>query len=385
MASSLGTVETRFFSFGSVADPFVLSSGASLPGVTLAYETYGTLAPDASNAVLVFHALTGSQHAAGVNRHVPGIGGRWTEDNHGGWWDGLIGPGRAVDTDRWFVVCANYLGGCYGSTGPDSLHPGTGERWAGAFPAVTFADMVDAHIPLLEHLGISRLRAVMGGSTGGLMVLSLATRYPDLVDVVIPVASGPRVTDQQMISNFEQIAAVHGDSRFNGGDYHAGEPPAAGLSLARMIQHKTFVSVPALRDRIIPGLPDGDAGPGGYRLTDPLESYMWHQGRKFAHRFDANSLLRIIGAWQSFDLAADAGVDDLADVFTRCKQQQFLVFSVDSDGCFTPAEQEELLGYLDLADVAHTGVTIHSDRGHDSFLVEQRLYAEHIAGALDGG
>ncbi len=381
--AGIGPVETRFYTFGSAAEPVVLSSGASLPEVTIAYETYGELNADRTNAVLVFHALTGSQHAAGINLSVPGIEGRWTAENHIGWWDGYIGPGKGIDTDEWFVICANYLGGCYGTTGPASLDPATGRRYGSSFPEVTFADMVDVHLPLLEHLGIARLRAVAGGSTGGLMVLSLATRYPDLVEVVIPIASGARTTSLQKIHNLEQITAIQNDRHFNGGEYYDASPPNGGLALARMIQHKTFVSISALKFRARNEVASHD-GPGTYRLMHPVESYMWHQGTKFVTRFDANTYLRIMYAWQSVDLLAEASVSSFPELFAASRRHRYLVFTIDSDVCFYPEEQDELINYLESAGVEYDHVVVHSDKGHDSFLIEPDLYAKHLAAALRG-
>ena len=381
---SVGPVETRFFTFGSAADPFRLRCGATLEEVTLAYETYGELNADASNAILVFHALTGSQHAAGYNPSVPAIGDIWQEENHVGWWDGFIGPGKAFDTERYFVVCANYLGGCYGSTGPMSIDPRTGERYGGSFPNVCFADSVDSQLRLLEHLGISRLHAVAGGSTGGVLAVSLATRYPELVDIVIPFSSGVAVTALQRIHNYEQINAIQQDPHFTGGDYYNGPGPDAGLALARMISHKTFVSLRDLRLRARDEVIDIDDGPGYYALTHPLESYMRHQGEKFVARFDANSYLRIMAGWQSYDLVSEAGVGDLTDLFTACKHQRYMVFSIDSDVCFYPEEQQETVRYLELADVPYRWITVHSDKGHDSFLLEPELYAPHLTATLEG-
>lgn len=384
MASvGIGSVETRFFTYGSADDPVVLSSGARLDEVTLAYETYGELNADRSNAVLVFHALTGSQHAAGVNLAVPGVGELWSDENRIGWWDGYIGPGKGIDTDEFFVVCVNYLGGCYGTTGPTSIDPATGRRYGARFPYITFADMVDSQIPLLDALGIDRLRAVVGGSTGGYMVQSFATRYPERVEVVIPIASGARATSLQRIHNLEQIAAIQNDPHFQGGDYYDGPKPTGGLALARMIQHKTFVSISALKFRARSEVNTSD-GPGTYRLMHSVESYMWHQGRKFVLRFDANTYLRIMYAWQSVDLIAEAGVADFAELYARSRSHRYLVFTIDSDVCFYPEEQDELLGYLDAAGVPYEHVVVHSDKGHDSFLIEPDLYAKHLGAALRG-
>ena len=379
---SVGTTETQFFTFGSPDDPFLMLSGGHLDEVTIAYETYGALNDDHTNAVLVFHALTGSQHAAGYNPSVPGVESRWTEECQAGWWDGFIGPGKALDTDRFFVIAANYLGGCYGSTGPSSINPATGEPYGSGFPRVTLADIADSQRKLLKYLEIERLHAVVGASTGGLLTMSLATRYPEMVDIVIPIASGIRVTALQTLHNFEQITAIENDPSFNNGDYYGGEPPSSGLMLARMIGHKTFVSLEAMQERARGETIDRSEGPGTYRIADPMESYMWHQGRKFVARFDANSYVRISEAWQHFDLAAEADAEDLADVFTRCRNQRYMLFSIDSDVCFYPEEQAELALLLRDAGVPHRRITVHSEKGHDSFLLEPALFAPHLVDTL---
>lgn len=379
----VGPVETQFFTFGSPDEPFTLRAGGQLSEVTAAFETYGELNADRSNAILVFHALTGSQHAAGINSIGPaGLDVTWNDECQVGWWDDFIGPGKALDTDRFFVISANYLGGCYGSTGPSSTNPATGEPYGSAFPQVAFCDMVDRDVRLLEHLGIEKLHAVVGGSTGGLMALSLATRYPELVDIVIPIAAGTKTTALQKIHNFEQISAIENDPSFWNGDYYGLETPDRGLTLARMIGHKTFVSLSAMEERARKEVVTRDEGPGTYTITDPIESYMWHQGTKFVERFDANSYLRFMEAWQTFDLVGEAGVEDLADVFTACKHQRYMIFTIDSDVCFYAVEQTTLAHYLKLADVPLRRITVHSDKGHDSFLLEPKLFAPHLVDTL---
>ena len=380
----VGNVETRLFTFGSSDDPFVLRSGGVLNEVTVAYETYGELNPDGSNAILLFHALSGSQHAAGLDLvGPPGLEVVWNDECQVGWWDAFIGPGKALDTSKFFVISANYLGGCYGTSGPSSIDPATGEPYGSTFPSVAFADMVDSQVRLLGHLGIERLHAVVGGSTGGLMALSLATRYPELVDIVIPIAAGTKTTALQKIHNFEQISAIENDPEFWNGDYYGLERPDRGLMLARMIGHKTFVSISAMEERARREIVSRSEGPGTYTITDPIESYMWHQGTKFIERFDANSYLRIMEAWQRFDLAAEAGAEDLSDVFTACKHQRYMLFTIDSDVCFYPLEQDIMARYLKLADVPFRRITVHSDKGHDSFLLEPRLYAPHLVDTLE--
>lgn len=383
MTGTVGNVHTRFFTHTSADGPMAWHCASGLDEFTLAYETYGELDEDASNAILVFHALTGSQHAAGHNPSVPEAGDLWQPEYHTGWWDGFIGPGKAFDTDRYYVICANYLGGCYGSTGPSSTDPATGLPYGSAFPDLCFADMVDAQMKLLDHLGIDRLRAAAGGSTGGIMAASLATRYPDRVELVIPIASGIEPTSLQILHNFEQIVAIQNDPDFAGGDYYDGPHPDAGLTLARMIGHKTFVSLRDLNFRARDEVVQPHDGPGTYELNHALESYIWHQATKFVKRFDANTYLRIVRAWSTYDLAAEADVETLEDLFLRSKHHRYLLFSIDSDVCFYPEEQGDTARILELADVPYRWITVHSDKGHDSFLLEPELYAPHIQAMLN--
>jgi homoserine O-acetyltransferase len=376
------TVETRFLTLNAAGDGFRLRSGDGLPRLTLAYEIYGELNAARDNAVLLFHALTGSQHAAGFNPKVPGVGELWTEECQTGWWNLFIGPGKALDTDRFCVICANYVGGCYGSTGPTSTDPRTGKRYGASFPRVTFSDTVAAQMVLLEHLGIERLHATIGSSTGGVAVLSLATLYPDRVNLVIPVATGISTTPLQRIYNLEQIYAIENDPRFQGGHYEPGQGPHRGLALARMISHKSFVSLSAMERRARLEVHKSDGDWAWYELTHPLESYMLHQGSKLPPRFDANSYLRILDAWQRVDLLGEAGVATEEELFARCRGQRYLVFSIDSDVCYYPEQQEELVQVLKRAGVPVRWITVHSEKGHDSFLVEPELFAPHLAYAL---
>ncbi len=382
-SGSVGNVQTQFFTFGSEEDPFVLRSGDALPSVTLAYETYGTLNATRDNAILIFHALSGSQHAAGTNESVAGVESLWTKECKEGWWDPFIGSGKAFNTDHFFVICANYLGGCYGSTGPASINPATGKPYAGAFPAVRLADIVDSQIHLLDHLGITKLHAVSGGSLGGMLSMSLATRYPERVQIVMPIASGMEVTSLQRIINFEQIFAIEQDPNYNRGDYYGGPRPESGVCVARMINHKTFVSLGTLEDRARGEIVSHADDLSFYRITHPIESYMLHQGRKFVKRFDANTYLRIIDAWNTFNLIQDAGADDAVDVFSTCRDQRYLVCSIDSDVCFYPEEQRKLARALKEAEVPYRRITIHSDKGHDAFLLEPELLSPPLTDALE--
>ncbi len=379
------TVETQFVTVADERDPFELKNGATLAPVTLAYETYGDLNETRDNAILVFHALTGSQHAAGHNPSVPGLGELWTAECQTGWWDGFIGPGKALDTSRFHVICANYIGGCYGSTGPSSISPQTGKPYGSSFPRITFSDIVDSQLRLLDELDIPQLYAAVGASIGGQLALSLATRYPDRVRVVIPIAAGLSVTPLQRIHTFEQIYTIEQDPAFNGGDYYDGPGPVRGLALARMISHKTFISLHAMEDRARFEVVHPDNEFGWYEVNHPLESYMLHQGRKLVKRFDANTYLRIMDAWQRFSLVQDAGAKHIDEVFLRCKHQRYLVFTIDSDVCYYPDEQEEMVRVLKEAGVFCTRITVHSDKGHDAFLLEPDLFAPYLAHTLTNG
>ncbi len=377
---SVGRVETRFHTLDG---PFTVQDGDTLAEVTLAYELYGRINEARDNVILVFHALTGSQHAAGYNPDVPGLDGRWTEEMHHGWWDGFIGPGKALDTDRYAVLCVNYLGGCYGSTGPASTNPTTGRPYGSSFPKLTLTDIVDSQMRLLDELGIERLHAVTGGSVGGMACAVLATRYPDRVRIVLPIAAGFETTTLQVLHNFEQMFAIITDPEFKGGDYYGGPGPELGLALARMIGHKTFVSLSALRERARSEIVRGE-DLGGYRVGHHLESYMLHQGQKFVKRFDANTYLRIMTVWQQFDLVKEVGAGSLPELLARCRHQRWMVFTIDSDVCFYPDEQEAMVAELKRAGVPVRRYTVHSDKGHDSFLIEPELYSALLADVLAG-
>ncbi|HJR93532.1 MAG TPA: homoserine O-acetyltransferase [Acidimicrobiia bacterium] len=361
--------ETRFH---TLEGPIALQKGEVLPGVTLAYEQYGELNAGADNAVLVFHALTGSQHAAGWNESVPGLSVEWTDECQVGWWDGFIGPGRALDTNRFAVFCVNYLGGCYGSTGPSSVDPATDRPYGSRFPELTLTDIVDSQMQLMTELGVDKVHAVVGGSVGGLMCVIVATKYPDRVETVIPIAAGLEVTSLQVIHNFEQMFAIVSDPEFKGGDYYGGSGPELGLALARMIGHKTFVSLEAMRNRARDEVVRHE-DLGGYAVGHALESYMLHQGQKFVRRFDANTYLRAMEVWQRFDLAEQVGAP-VAELLERCRDQRWLVFTIDSDVCFYPDEQQSMVASLNRAGVQVSWFTVHSDKGHDSFLIEPWLY-----------
>ncbi|MGD1896490.1 MAG: homoserine O-acetyltransferase [Phormidesmis sp.] len=372
---SIGPVQTQFF---HINETFYLDSGESFDAITLAFETYGQLNHDASNAILVFHALTGSQHAAGINSSVPAADPFWKEECVLGWWDGFIGPGKAFDTDRYFVICANYLGGCYGSTGPHSTNPQTGKPYGSQFPQVSAWDVVRSQLLLLDSLGVDCLHASVGSSLGGMLSMLLATRRPHRVKKVVPIATGLKTTVLHRVHNFEQILAIRNDPHFQGGDYYDGPAPQEGLLLARIISHKTFVSLDMMEKRAKQEITVEQPIGKFYKLSNPIESYMFYQGTKFADRFDANSYLRIMDMWQRFSLNAQQ-----PGLFAECTHQEYLIFSIDSDVCFYPEEQSVIVKALEAANMAVKHITVHSDKGHDSFLLEPDLYAPYIRFILD--
>ena len=364
--------------------PFPLTDGSSLPQVDVVYQTWGELNADKSNAILLTHALSGSHHACGYNPNIPQAGDLWREELHQGWWEDFIGSGKALDTDRYYIISANYLGGCYGTTGPRSLNPETGQPYGATFPQLSVADQVRMQIGLLDTLGIEQLHASIGPSVGGLITLSLATLHPERVRTVIPIASGMKTTVLNRLILFEQILAIENDPYFNGGNYYDGPHPDYGLALARMISHKTFVHLDAIERRARQEVRQDKETLAWYQVQDTFQSYMLHQGKKFVKRFDANTYLRIIDMWSRYDACKEAGVSEPAELFRPCKEhnQKFLVFSIDSDFCFYPEEQAEIVHGLENAEVDTMHITVHSDKGHDSFLLEPALYTPHIAYAL---
>ena len=367
-------------------EDLALRSGDVLPGYQLAYETYGELNAEGSNAILLFHALTGSQNATGHTEVVTDTGKRWNEECQEGWWSKFIGDGLAIDTSDYYIICANYIGGCYGSSGPsssldskDSFTTIPTAPLGSAFPRITMSDIVDSQLPLLKHLGISKLHAVVGCSIGGMLCLSLATRYPELTDKVLCIASTLATSPLQKILNLEQIMAIEGDENFSGGDYYATQPPLRGLALARTIQHKTFFSLQTMESRAQSEVRPTEGSPlSWYKPQSSLESYMLHQGKKFVSRFDANSYLRLLDAWQQYDAPQEAGASSDKDIFASCLNQNFLQFSIDSDVCFYPSDQKRIADALSAAGVPNRHITVSSDKGHDSFLLEPELYHSEI-------
>lgn len=383
MPNSIAQTNTQFFHFNDKESPLELKCGEKLTNFTLAYETYGQMSQNKDNVILLFHALSASQHAAGITENIEGLSIEWDKECQTGWWDDFIGSGKALDTDKYCVICANYLGGCYGSTGPSSIDPETGKPFGGSFPRISIKDIVNSQIELLNSLEIEQLHAVAGSSLGGLMAVSLATQHPEKVKNIVALASGIKTSILQRIHNIEQITAIESDSDFLGGNYYDKQAPENGLALARMIGHKVFISLATLERRASQEVKKETEDSTWYQIQSPVESYMRHQGQKFVKRFDANTYLRIMDAWQNFDILEESGFSDYATMFSRCTHQKYLIFTINSDVCFYPDQQEELVSAISEGGITPMHITVHSEKGHDSFLLEPDLYAPHIHFALD--
>ena len=354
-------------------DPLPLDAGVSLPTWQIAYQTYGTLNDDRSNAILLCHALTGDQHAA--NRHP--VTGRT------GWWDKLVGPGRPVDTDAFFVICANVLGGCSGTTGPASVDPSTGRPYGLTMPVVTIADMVRAQHRLMERLGIDNLFAVVGGSMGGMQVLEWGAAYGKEVFAALPIATGTRHSPQNI--GFHEVGrqAVMADPDWRGGRYiEDGTKPRKGLSVARMAAHITYVSEAALHRKFGRALQDREVVTYGFDADFQIESYLRHQGSTFVDRFDANSYLYLTRAMDYFDLAAEH--DGLVANAFRGSETRWCVVSFTSDWLFPTTESRRIVHALNAAGADVSFVEIESDKGHDAFLLEEPAFHRAVRGFLTG-
>jgi homoserine O-acetyltransferase len=357
---SVGAVTPNDMQFD---EPLALKSGAVMPSYSLRYETYGTLNADRSNAVLVCHALNASHHVAGWYAHDP---------KDIGWWDNLIGPGKPVDTDRFFVVGVNNLGGCHGSTGPATTNPATGRPWGADFPVVTVDDWVAAQARLADRLGIRRFAAVVGGSLGAMQALHWTIAYPDRVRHALVIAAAPKLSAQNIAFNEVARQAITTDPDFHGGDYYAhGVVPRRGLRLARMLGHITYLSDDAMAEKFGRALREGEFK-FGFDVEFEIESYLRYQGDKFSTYFDANTYLRITKALDYFDPALACG-GRLAEAL-KGAVARFLVVSFTSDWRFSPARSREIVkALLDTGkDVSYA--EIDAPHGHDAFLMDDPRY-----------
>jgi homoserine O-acetyltransferase len=351
--------------------PLVLDSGHQLDRWQIAYQTYGTLNQDRSNAILICHALTGDQHVANVN---PVTG-------KGGWWSMMVGPGLPIDTDRYFVICANVIGGCMGTTGPASINPDTGRAYGLDLPVITVRDMVRSQAMLLDQLEIDTLFSVAGGSLGGMQVLQWAATYPERIFSALPIATGPRHSSQNIAFHEVGRQAVMADLDWHHGRYlDKGTSPRKGLAVARMAAHITYLSDSALHRKFGRNLQDRDRPTFSFDADFQIESYLRHQGSTFVDRFDANSYLYMTRAMDYFDIAADHG-GRLADAF-RGIAARFCVVSFTSDWLFPTVESKTVVRALNAAGASVSFVEIETDRGHDAFLLDEPEMFATIRGFL---
>ncbi|MFW5637461.1 MAG: homoserine O-acetyltransferase MetX, partial [Thermodesulfobacteriota bacterium] len=336
-----------------------LESGASLGPITVAYETYGALNAAGTNAILICHALTGGSHVAGYYSE---------SDPKPGWWDNMVGPGKGIDTDRYFVICSNILGSCMGTTGPCHIHPETLEPYGLDFPVVTIGDMVKAQRVLLDHLGIRRLLSVIGGSVGGMQALEWAMRYPEMVESVIPLATTTRHSALAIAFNEVARQAIMADPHWAGGDYYGGETPKLGLALARMIGHITYLSDESMRQKFGRNLQDKTDFSFNFDADFQVESYLRYQGAKFVERFDANSFLYITKAADYFDLEKQYGHGSAVKAFSRA-ESRFLVISFTSDWLYPTYQSRSMVQAMKKSGLDVSFCEIEAEWGHDAFLL----------------
>ncbi|MEM8688895.1 MAG: homoserine O-acetyltransferase [Pseudomonadota bacterium] len=366
-----GSLPCDYVHFGDDT-PLKLDSGMELAPLTLAYQTYGTLNANKTNAIMVCHALTGDQFCAGTHP----ITGK------PGWWEMLIGPGKPVDTDKYFVICSNVIGGCMGTTGPTSLNPVTDKPYGHALPVVTIADMVRAQVMLIDHLEIPDLFCVMGGSMGGMQVLDWAAKYTDRVFSAMPIATATKHSAQNIAFHEVGRQAVLADPNWHGGDYTEHQTsPHKGLAVARMAAHITYLSEAALHRKFGRNLQDRDAVTFGFDADFQVESYLRYQGSTFVDRFDANSYLYLTRAMDYFDLAADFGGQTI-NAFAETKTR-FCIVSFTSDWLFPTSENRQIVRALNGAAADVSFVEIETDKGHDSFLLDVPELFETVTGFLN--
>ena len=370
---SVGRVTKEFFTFGQSGDGLTLDCGRTLGPVTLAYETCGTLNADRTNAILITHALTGDSHLAGY--YSP-------DDPKPGWWDLMVGPGKPLDTDKYFFICANVIGGCMGSTGPGSENPETGRPYGLAFPVVTIGDMVRCQRRLVDHLGIERLLAVVGGSVGGMQVLEWAVRYPDRIYAALPLATTVKHSAQAIAFNEVARQAIMADPDWNNGDYYGGQRPVHGLAVARMVGHITYLSDESMRQKFDRRLQDRCELSFDFEADFQVESYLRYQGNKFVERFDANSFLYLTKAADYFNLENQYGGGSLVSAFSRARCR-FLVISFTSDWLYPTYQSRQMVKAMKKNGLDVSFCEIEAPWGHDAFLLPNDRLSLLLSGFLD--
>ena len=365
--NTMSCVETKYFTFSAPPNELPLESGKKLGPITLAYETYGQLNLEKSNAILVVHALSADAHAAGYHKG----------DQEPGWWDNMIGPGKAFDTDQYFVICSNVIGGCKGSTGPSSVNPQTGKPYALDFPMITIADMVNAQRRLVDHLDIEKLLTVVGGSMGGMQVLQWVAAYPERVRSVIPIATALKNSPQQIAFNEVIRQSIMADPAWRQGDYYDYGQPEKGLAVARMIGHITFMSDQSMEEKFSRRLKNGNYG-FKFGLDFEVEGYLRNRGDNFVKRFDANSYLYVTKAMDYFDLSDGKMIPKGVEPATR-----FLVVSFKSDWLYPSYQSQEIVRQLKTRQADVTYCEVSSTYGHDAFLLEVEEQTALIRPFLD--
>ena len=369
--ADIGIVKQQSFVFAAKPDRLKLDSGQFFGPITVAYETYGQLSSNKDNAVLLLHALSGDHHAAG--RYSP-------EDRKPGWWDNFVGSGKGLDTDKYFVICSNFLGGCMGTTGPSSINPDTQEPYALSFPSITISDMVRVEKALIDHLGIAHLRTVIGGSLGGMQALEWPLLFPEMVRSAIVIAATSRLSTQAIAFDAVGRNAIMSDPGWNNGNYYGTPGPTRGLAIARMVGHITYLSSASMRRKFGRALRDRTDQRQLFDDEFEVESYLSYQGQSFVERFDANSYLYITKAGDYYDISERFG--SLSNAF-RSVLAKFLVVSFTSDWLFPPYQSQEIVKALMSNDKEVSYCNIESDYGHDAFLLETEGLARLVRGFLD--
>ena len=370
--TSVGWTEAKHIRLFSEEEPFELESGGTIGPIDIEYETYGELSPAKDNVILVAHALSGDAHAAGWDKRAQETGRTYRVD-HPGWWDTMIGPGKPLDTNRFHIMCMNYLGSCYGTTGPSSIDPGTGKPYGLQFPEVNVSDWVRLQAKMLDALGIGDVLCVVGGSLGGQQAIEWSLAYPERVRKCIVLAASRRLSTQGLAFNAVGRYSILNDPNFNNGDYYDGAPPAAGLAAARMLAHITYLSDEGMHERFGRSLQKGveEQPDDRFGVQFKVESYLDYQGRAFVQRFDANSYLYISRAMDHYDAAEQWGHGDLVAACSRI-QSQVMVVSFSSDWLYPPARCYTFALALSRNRKPVTYVEVPSRYGHDAFLVETK-------------
>jgi homoserine O-acetyltransferase len=370
---SVGIVEKKLFTFAEPPDEMVLESGARFGPLTLAYETCGTLNEDKSNVILILHALSGDSHVAGY--YTP-------DDEKPGWWDNMVGPGKGIDTDKYFIVCSNIIGSCMGSTGPCTSNPKTVLPYGLDFPVVTIGDMVEAQKALMDHLGVKKLLAVVGGSIGGMQVLEWCVRYPEMVASAIPLASTTKHSALAIAFNEVARQAIIADPNWNNGEYYFGPKPDMGLAVARMIGHITYLSDESMRLKFGRRLQDKSDFSFNFDADFQVESYLRYQGKKFVERFDANSFLYITKAGDYYDLEKQHGDGSEVKAFSKMAAA-FLVVSFTSDWLYPTYQSRAMVKAMKKNGLDVSFCEIEAEWGHDAFLLPNARLTAVIRGFLE--